>query len=218
MSETSGNLARKPQDPELFPSQTAMKALCDDILALKPADVPWSFKDVFSAQDPLEVEKRIRASSLGDLMLRDGDSLSVAPPNDYWPDLDLIVGRAKLVDVGLRAWGWDMDKCRRDPDSSDESPYPFIDYPGEKDWIHQLDIKLWYSNDGQAACQTITAYTNSSEAALPDMSRYVYAPSYAESGYEGHIQMRRRARSEDEVLGFVALARELFDSRVFNRP
>lgn len=165
MSETSGNQGPRPQDPELSASQVAMKSLCDEVLALKPEHLHFvNFEDVISGANPSEVQERLRASSLGDLMLKDGDSLSAIRTSDYYPDLDLFVGGARLVGVGVRAFGWEDDKRRIDPNGSDKPPYDIIDYPGEKDWIHQLDIKLWYSNGKQEACQTITAYTSSKAA------------------------------------------------------
>ncbi|HSH18458.1 MAG TPA: hypothetical protein VK978_03670 [Candidatus Saccharimonadales bacterium] len=84
-----------------------------------------------------------------------------------------------------------------------------IAYPGELDWTHQLDVKLWYSNGKNTACQTVTAFTSStSTGELPLMSRDVSAAAYAETGYEGHNQSELRATSDEEVLEFIAIAAE----------
>jgi hypothetical protein len=163
------------------------------------------------------VQARLRASSLGDLMLKDGDSLSAPPSNDYHPDLNLYVGQARLVGVGVRAWGWEHDKYRIDPNGPDKPPYDIIDYPGEKDWAHKLGIRLWYSNGRHKACQKLIAHTSSNDSELPQVWRDVLSPAYAEMGYDGHNQVDREATSDEEVLEFVNLARELFDQRVASR-
>jgi len=215
MSEASGNQAPKLQDPELTPSQLAVKELCDDILSLRSEPVDLTCEGFATRLDPEEVQQRLRDSSLGDLMLKDGDSLSAMQTDDYQPELGLFVGQAKLLHAQVVAWGWDYDKRRVDPSGPDKPPYTIIGYPGEKDWIHQLDVSLWYSNEEHEASQTVTAYTTSASAGtLPSMLRDVVAPAYAEQGYEGHNQVSRPAHSDDEVLAFVALARELFDARI----
>lgn len=211
MSEKFGAQEPKPQDPELLPCQIAIKDLSEKILAKKPEEVRLTFWDVMSEADPNQVQDRLRASSLGDLMLQDGDTLSIPTPNDYYPDLDLYVGEARLTHVTLRAWGWDFDKHRIDPNGSGKSPYDVIEYPGEKDWSRQLDVSLHYANEAhQTAAQTITMQTGSTSAGiLPSAVRDVYAMDYAETGYEGHNQVYRTATSGEEVMNFVNLVKEL---------
>jgi len=217
MSEISGNREPKPQNSELTQSQMAMKDLCDEILALRPEQTNLTYNDIKSSADPEKIQERLRASLLGDLMLKDGDSLSASPTDEHHPDLDLYVGQAELIQAGVRAWGWEYDKHRIDPDGPTEPPYDIIDYPGEKDWIHQLDIKLWYFDADELACQTVTVYTSSITAGTSSVvSRKVLALTYVVTaeGYEGHNQVLRTAQSEEEVLAFVDLARELFNTQV----
>ncbi|HSH18457.1 MAG TPA: hypothetical protein VK978_03665 [Candidatus Saccharimonadales bacterium] len=102
MSETSGNQDHCPKDPELAPSQLVVKELCEDILKLWPPGSRLTFEDVAVQADPQAVQERLRSSSVGVLMLQDGDSLSAVPSDGYRPDLDLFVGQAKLVAVRMR--------------------------------------------------------------------------------------------------------------------
>lgn len=212
MSEISGPGEPKPQDPELLPCQVQIKDLCNEILALKPEQNDLTFWDIRSKADGEEVQERLRVSSLADLMLKDGDTLSLPESNEHYPDLGLYVGKVALVGVSVRAWGWDYDKHRIDPNGPEEPPYKIIYYPGEQDWTRQLDISLHYSNENQSARQTITTQTGSRNAGnLPSVSRDVYAMAYAETGYEGHNQLWRSAINASEVDNFLALARELVD-------
>lgn len=215
MSEINAEQAPKPKDPELTPSQAAIKALCDEILALRPQPPEVTFEDVLGTMDPEQIQDRLRQSSLGDLLLQDGETLSAHHSMDgHYPELNLFIGQAKLIAVTVRAWGWEYDKRRINPNGPTTPPYDIIDYPGEKDWLHELDVMLWYSNDEHTASQTITAITGSRNAGtLPKVSRDVASMSYAETGYEGHNQVSRPAKSEEEVLDFVTIAKELFDTR-----
>lgn len=215
MSEIVGNTEPKPQDPDLTASQKAIKSLCDDILALKPADSPLTFEGFATKVSPELVQECLRSSSVGDLMLSDGDTLSAVSTSDHYPELGLFIGQAELVGVEVRAWGWEDRKCRIDPNGPKQAPYDLIYYPGEKDWMHELDIILIYSDGKNTAYQTIAASTSSDRAGtLPMMSRDVSAMAYAETGYEGHNQVSRPTKDDDEVLEFVTLARELFDARI----
>lgn len=214
MSETSGTHEPKPQDPELLACQVEMKKLCDEILALKPERIQLTYWDVAAQADPLEVQQRLRESAFGDLMLQDGDTLSAPTTSEHHPDLNLFVGQAQLWGVTVRAWSWEYDKHRINPNGPDKPPYDIIKYPGEKDWTKQLDVSLHYTNGKQTASQTVTIQTGSMHAGqLPSASRDVSASAYAETGYEGHNQTWRACKDEEEVMQFISLAKELFDTR-----
>ena len=203
-----------PQDPELLVCQTEIKTICDEILYLKPEQIRLTFWDVASGADPMQVQQRLRATSLGDLLLKHGETLSGPAAGGYYPDLGLYIGQAELEGVSVRAWGWEHDKYRINPEASEKPPYDVIEYPGEIDWSRQLDISLHYTNARQTARQTISMQTGSNEAGqLPAAFRDVSAMAYAESGYGGHNQLWRSAHSEEEVAVFIALARDLINDR-----
>jgi hypothetical protein len=213
MSETTGKQEPKPQDPELLPCQLEIKRLCEEILALKPKKFQMTYWDIQVSIDPNTLQDRLRSGSLADLMLEDGDTLSSPAPSEYHHDLNLYIGQAQMTGVTLRAWLWEYDKHRIDPNGPDKSPFDVISYPGEKDWTHQLDIMLHYKNETYTATQTITMQTGSMHAGkLPSISRDVSAAVYAEQGYEGHNQVYRDTKNAEEASAFITLARELFET------
>lgn len=208
-----GENLQPPQDwvePELLPVQLQLKDLADEILALKPETNPLTNIAFEIDLMPDVVDERLKRSSFSQLLLPDGASLSASPPNEYHHDLGLFVGDAELVKVWVRAWGWKEEKYRKDPNGPDKPPFDIIRFPGEEDWVRQLDISLHYQKGIDTASQTITSYDSSCKAGLPSLSRDVYASAYAETGYEGHNQAFIDDRSEDQVLEFLAIARELF--------
>jgi hypothetical protein len=214
MSSTKLDHHLKPHDAALTVAQLALKALCEEILTLKPAKNQLTFWGFGSNADPLVAQQRLRESSLQDLLLKDGATLSARPASDHYQELGLFVGKANLAGVAVRAWLWEYPKRRVDPSSPKTGPYEVINYQGELDWQHQLDISLEYTAGEQTAWQVLSAHTGSLEVGeLPDMSRDVVATAYREMGYEGHNQKWREAKSEGEVLAFVELARELFVAR-----
>jgi hypothetical protein len=214
MSEHLPNAELKPKDPELLKSQEFIKSLSESILEYKKYSA-LTFADLLTSVTADEVYNKLLASSIGEIMLKDGESLSASKVNDRYPELGLIIGKAELVAVNLRAWGWYDDKHRIDKNGPDTPPYDIIDYPGEKDWIHQLDISFWYSNGKTEAQQTLSAYTSSLSAGrLPTLTRDVYAPAYFETGYEGHNMVNKQVQNENEVFEFVNIAQKLFDNRI----
>ncbi len=195
-------------DPELLLSQAALRELSQEMLALKPEGSPLTYITIDTAATPGAVEDRLRGSRISDLLLKEGDSLSMPNGGDYYPDLDLYIGKAKLAGVMLRAWGCDFPKARDD----ESEPHGYREYEGEADWMHKLDILLYYANDKNWAVQEISVSSAQSNAGrMPSFTRDVSAPEYAETGYEGHNQAYRNAKDEDEVMEFLALVKELFD-------
>lgn len=210
MAERSGGRP-KPIDPELLKCQVAFKALSDEILQRKD-DPPLTFFHLRINTDPAEILERLRQSPVRDLLLQDGESFSLPQPDDRYPDLGLIAGRAPLHHVSMTHYDWQEDKWRFDPESPNEPPYKIIRYPGEFDWTRQIVIGIWYG-DGRTA-QELSLYGGSRNAGvMPNISRAIYAMEYAEQGYEGHNHKHRRFRSQKESMFFINLARELFDKR-----
>ena len=210
MSEYTKTPERLPQDPELLECQIAIKDICDTVLSKKPKGDIFTFWDIDNDEDPYEVQEKLMSIGMGDLLLKDGDSLS-SHDSEYYPDLDLRIGSAKLIGTSVRAWGSEYPKKRR---GDVGPPYEVFSYPGENDWRRQLDIILVYSNGKELAQQTISVQTSSSQAGrLPHVYRDVWAAAYAETGYEGHDQIYRNAKNDEEVYEFLAIASELISSK-----
>jgi hypothetical protein len=197
-------------DPELLESQIALRDICNEIYDTKPDEYVTPYWYVDSGADPFETETRLRNSSVSDLMLQEGDSLSMPNGGDRYPDLDLFVGNAVLTKVTVMVRVDQYQKMRIIDDGTGP-PYDVYKFDGENDWRRKLCMVLHYSNkQDRTATQTIAASTGSNEPGqLPDLSRDIRSSSYAEMGYDGHNQKGREAHNDEEVLGFVALAREL---------
>lgn len=202
-----------PPDPPLLPMQLAVKSVCDEILKFKPLKSQLSFVTLASALNPRDIQARLRRSGVGDLLLKDGDSLSAVETSDYYENLDLYVADARLSAVNLRAWGWEFAKYRANQDNNTHPPFGLLVYPDERDWSCQLDICLWYSNSRHSAAQEISVTSSSMRAEPPGFERNVFAPSYAETGYEGHNGMWRDAKDEQEVADFLQIAQDLLAAR-----
>lgn len=208
MIERSG---AKPRDPELLKCQVVFKALSDEILQYKDK-TPLSFFGFRVNTDPTEILARLRQSTIGDMLLQDGESFSLPQPDDYHPKLGLVAGKAPLHHVSLTHGDWQKEKWRFDPESPRVPPYKAIRYPGEFDWARQIVIGIWYG-DGRVAQELSLRDGSRNAGVIPSISRVVYALEYAEQGYEGHDRKRRRFKNQKEAMFFVNLARELFDER-----
>lgn len=213
MAERKKGLQPKPTDPDLLPSQVAFKIVSDEILRHKTNN-RVSFVHFSIETDPAELLQRLAQSSLRDLLLQPGESLSVPQPDDHYPDLGLVVGKTPLSEVGLTHLGWQERKWRIDPDGPKIPPFKIIEYPGESDWMREIDISIWFGKGINRAVQRLSLYDTSRNAGvIPQISRVIYAPEYAETGYEGHNRKSRHFKDEAEVMFFVNLSRELFDKR-----
>jgi hypothetical protein len=179
----------------LTPAQIGLRDISAEILSLKPEGNPRSFWSVPFQVDPHDVERKLKESSIADIMLKDGDSLSsIEPIGQHTPELGLYIGQAQLICGNLTAWLWELE--------NDE-------------WSRQVDIRLRYTNGENQAMQVIALITHSFRpGSLPLFMRSVYAPAYMDMGYEGHKQVTRSARDEDEALMFVGLVRETFKTNI----
>jgi hypothetical protein len=193
------------QQPEILPSQLAVKQLADEMLELRRPDVDMSIMRLNVDIPPAELESLLSSYSFSDLLLKEGDSLSADPPDKYWTDLNLYIGQAKPFATEIRAWGADMDSEQKLVILGGDEPVMI--------WGRQLEVKVWYTNGDQTAGQAIGVQTWSYHGDTPRFHRSVSAPAYAEMGYEGHNNKVRDAENEQEVLDFTELVRRLFEKR-----
>lgn len=208
----------KPIDSLLLECQVVFKALSDGILDVERSRP--TFMKIFTGfrieMNPSEILERLRQSSLRDLLLEDGQSLSAQPqPHPRQPDLGLIVGEAPLQEVTIFHRYWDEDKVRlikKDP--PEVPPYNVIEYPGEKDWTREIGIEIWFGNDKKSVAQQLIVWDSSTHAGeMPSVTRNLYSSEYAETGYEGHDHESRSFRDQEEAMFFINLTRELFMKR-----
>lgn len=203
------------RDPDLTPGQHEIKNITDEILRQKPAGYTMTYWDIATTVGPQEVLDKLSATAAGQLVLAEGESLSAPHPNEHWPDLQLYATRAALKWVSLRAWGWEYEKVRIDPEGPSSPPYDILTFPGETDWSRQLDISLGYANDEQSAHVTVSSHTSSLRAGqTPSLSRDVHTMAYAETGYEGHNQKFLEQVTEEDVLAFTGICRYLLNNQL----
>lgn len=202
--------ARGPdyKDPPLLPSQVRLKELTDEMLKFKPSEMLSFARFPIEGVDPLAYLEKLKASSLGDLLLETGSSLS----SEGDEDLELYAKDADLRSIWIRAWGWEYDKARFDPDGPTKPPYKIIEFPGEKDWGREIEILFTYGSIENSASVSLASQSYSQEPGLiPSYSRSVIATAYAETGYEGHNHAYRRMANDAEANLFYDIASELFE-------
>lgn len=203
----------KPVDPKALPCQVAFKTLSDEILAHKHNNY-LSFVHFNIQTDPEKLLQRFEASSLCDMLLRPGESFSLKVPDDRYPDLGLVAGEISPTGVSLAHWGWRERKWRICSKIPNTPPYRVAEYPGEFDWMREIEINIWFLGDRSIAAQKLSVYDASRSAGtMPHITRSVYAPEYAETGYEGHHFKSRCLKDEPEAVFFIDLAHELFEKR-----
>jgi hypothetical protein len=183
-----------------------LKALADRMLSFKKPGSHTFVHFTPVGVDAREIMARLRASTLADLVLPEGASLSMAHTSDYYPDLGVTAQDAQLGSVMLTVLGWSWEK--------------YAAYPKAPAWGRQIEISLWYGRTGRAdpLVKQVFAATAYDRSGLPRVARDVWADLYAEQGYQGHNQECRDARSAAETRFFIDLAAELFAATPEGRP
>lgn len=212
----------RAESAPLLPAQMAVKHASDEMLKDACVKDQLSFVSFSPVVAPSDILGRLRASGIGDLMLRDGDSLSDPDGGDYRQDLGLYAEVANMVNVTLRIFqwelpkhriNWELPKHRINPEGPRRPPYDILTYPNEKDWIRRIDIRFLYADSGHAAMPDIGVTASSTQSGMPYFARRVIVPLYSETGYEGHSHLWRPAKDDAEVDEFLTLAKELFALR-----
>lgn len=176
----------------------SLKALADRMLAFK-RDNGYTFVHFNPVgADPQEIVTRLRASTMADLVLPEGDSLSIPNGGDYYPDLGITAQDARVTRVSLTAMGWDWER--------------YAQYPDSPVWGRHIEVSLWYGRGRREDPLVKQVFSSQSydRKGLPSLARDVWADAYFETGYEGHNQKYREARSAAEARFFIDLVAELF--------
>jgi len=171
-----------------------MKLLADRMLSFKARGAHTFVHFTPRKVAPLEVLTKLRSSSLSDLVLPAGASLSISGEGDYFPDLNLTADDELLCDIGLTALGWEFST---DGDLKAAA------------WGREIDLSLWYGRDNQPGAKQVFSLQAYDRRPRLSIARDVWAFEYAETGYEGHNQ-RYRETSNAEARFFIELLSELF--------
>jgi hypothetical protein len=197
----------------LTPGQTELKSLADQMLSENPRGGKAAYQGFRIGADPQQVEQRLRSSSFGGLLLKEGASLAGSDGEINF-DLDLVAGDAELVAVELCARGGEFPKVRASAQTA-LNPSKIVEFPGQQDWTRQIDIRLWYRSGDQVACQELSLFTSSlDEGYEPTLTRDVVSLTYEELGYEGLNAAMFEGATNRQIREFLQVARQLFEQRV----
>ncbi len=150
--------------------------------------------------DPDEIFWRLYNSPLQDLVLGEGESLSLtgAAKNheDFpqYPDIELTASTSTRHAVGIRAYAMGV--------------FPEGD---ALEWDRSLDIVFFYGFGENSAIQYVRLSDRSgAQDDLPSLSRRVIASKYQKvEKYEGHRMMHRHCKNEGEAEFFIDVIRDL---------
>lgn len=154
--------------------------------------------------DALAVLHDMRETSLSDLLLPNGASMSMEGAGDGTGYYGLVRTEAwdeNLVGVQVRAWGWDYKY--------------YSQYPNAPTYTRKIDLTFLYSVDkwmptaGVVVSVSVSGNREGSQRYMPDVMRDLWADEYFEMGYEGHGQVHRRAKAH-EVRYLVDVIRDLY--------
>ena len=201
------------EDNDPKPSQVVVSclALANILLEVKePAD-RFTFVDIAIEDSPVTVLDKLRALSVGAILAGEDEQLAIESDGEYYPVLDMRKQNAKLVGVGLRAWGWDDAKYGFTKKVGEPYKYPkhALVYPSdEKSCTRQLELSFAYRNDQSTIfTESISLYLSDSGSAT--ISSQVWAMAYAETGYEGHGGSSFQTPTDEDIAAFGDLIAEI---------
>lgn len=195
MAERKRRQEPKSADPTPLACQVDLKKLVDEMLSQRPD--PRDPSILFNLKTNPDIPfTKLRKSSLADLVLGFGESLSAEDPDEHFPDLGLTVEFATRKSVGVQAYGFD-----KVPAPGAEKPY----------WQRELSVVIFYGNDDTSAKHIITISDYlPTQGELPLLSRNIWAPKYNSQEYEGHKRASRSCKDEVEAMFFIGLVRDLY--------
>lgn len=197
-------------DHELTQPQADFIALTDVLLAHKrDGGMHLSFTDIVVQHSPDEVEQKLRATRVGQLMRPSDAQLAIESDGSYYPQLDLKKANGRLAGVSIRAWGWDDKKYRYTDPGNTTVPREYKKYQGEIDKTRQLDISFSYTIGDTSVVESISLYGSTTAPDYVYATSQVWASPYAETGYEGHGDDSIDELSDAEVYEFLELVADM---------
>lgn len=181
---------------ELRPEMAAFITLADALLEHKTPDSRLSFVDIVAQAEQKDIIEEIRQMRIGELLLKDDEQMAIESDGSYYPQLDWRRQNSDLGTASVRAYGWQVDKVRYGDDS-------YKLYEGEHDKVRELSLCFHYLFSDEYAVEKLVLYGATSSRGLPSISRSLYIPEYAESGYEGHDFKTLADVTSRDVLDFM---------------
>lgn len=191
-------------DPKPSEAVSSCTALANELLKLKEAGSTWTFVDISIEVRPEIILAKLQATPAGRILSAQDEQLAIPSDGEYHPILDIRKQNAKLVDVGLRIWGWDDDKYVFTNEKGEQFVYPqhALVYPSsEKSHTRQIELTFGYKEEKIGSfTESISLYINNNGSAR--MSSNIWAMVYAESGYEGHGGTSMRDITDHDIAAF----------------
>lgn len=229
MFETEADMAKahgvRPEIMDLYDeydacfslTEASCVALADELLALKDSENRLTFVDICVDQPADEVLEKLAAIKAGELLNSDDEQLAIESNGEYYPILDYKKQDAKLVGVGLRAWGSDHDRYLFTNDENEQRTprRDVLVFPsGEKQTLRQLEISFTYRSEKQFENESERFFTESISLFTDNnggshFSSEVSAMAYAETGYEGHRHGQLYEINEQDIAAFGDLVAEI---------
>jgi hypothetical protein len=199
MSELSPNLANDFEKLRFAKQNEQIKSLCNKILEDRPESGRKECM-IYLKADPESAEKRLRSSSFSKIVLAENESLSQQPPEALYPDLDMFVGNAQPVAVGIRAW-------RLVPGDRE---------PSEENNTYRLSIEVCYEKNTTEVWESIRLELNPRRQGTPGLYRRLLAAKYLNNDptdYKGHSHQSLNGVQPKNIKEFLAIFSELYEKR-----
>lgn len=193
-------------------SQRAVRKLTNDMLASTKLSSAYDSK-IIPIINPLSVVADLEATPLQSLLLQEGESLSAEQPNGRYHDLKLLVSPITLASAALQVERFTKPKYGVMPlmaGGANELSF----HPGKLEIDNEVSIRLRYTNGNSRADQIISAIDLSDSAGdIATLARKVWSIDYAESGYERHNRLELSPPSEDAVIAFIGICRNILKNK-----
>jgi hypothetical protein len=161
-----------------------MKNLCELLEEHRPKNHKLTAFDVPLTQDPEELRQNVSRTKLGKLLLQEGESMSIENGGEYFPDLKLNIGKTAVKAAYLSVFKSTF------PDFKETDSGEIVEN-GELT-MHELGLRFVHSNGENRAIEEVALANKENSVdknpSKPYVYRDIFAPAYAETGYEGHNQ------------------------------
>jgi|SRR3990167_10755559 len=197
-----------PESEELTPAQSSLIRLADDVMSPAPDNIhAWR---VHLMTDPVEIERHLRASVFGHMILRNGRSLAEPGSEGEETFPDLVVSPEKLVIATMGAYRSEIVT------SSNNQRNP-------RGWVREASVGLWYRHheDSHGGIEIrvrgsgVEGVSNKSMS----VSRSVWGPiTAADATYHTHTNLTVERSADTDVIELLDYMRELYEQSVHTIP
>ncbi len=155
-----------------------------------------------------DILSRIERSTLSDLLLKKGESLSKLHPDADFPGARLVVGEAAVKGLSVIHWRWGGKEVPISQE--DEAGPPKV--TGER---LRTDINIWFGQDEIRVAERITMRDSAQKSGeMPIVSSGLAGLPGTSGCFNVPDLNSRPFDNEGEALFFISIAREIVDLRL----